>query len=440
MNSKKNRFISLLLVMVMLMTTLTACGEKKKNTSNTSTGVSGDQVELRFSWWGGDSRHEKTLKVIELFEEKHPNIKIKAEYAGWDGYQEKQTTQIAGGTEADIMQVNWNWLTQYSADGSGFYDLNEVKDILKLENYDEDMLELVTQNGVLNAMPVAKTGKVFYWNKTTFDKAGVEIPTNFDELKVVAEDMKEKLGDNFYPFASIGPYSTFLLTLYIAEQETGKTFIENNEVAYTEKELSQALKDCMSLVKTGISPSVEETAGGGNVSADQMPAWIEGRYAGIYEWDSTINKYESALAEGQELVVGEYLTGFGTHDAALTKLSMAFAISKNTKYPEEAATFINFLLSDPEAVKIMETDRGIPVNKEAIKTLEDEGLLTGIAYEGNKLAFEHKGKDISPYFEDTQLKKSYEETLDQLGYGKINEDEAAKQIIEVVNNKLESVK
>ncbi|HHX68272.1 MAG: ABC transporter substrate-binding protein [Miniphocaeibacter sp.] len=439
MKKRKITFLSLVLVLVLMLPLLTACGEKKKG-SGGSEGASGDQVELRFSWWGGDSRHEKTLEVIKLFEEKYPNIKIKAEYAGWDGYQEKQTTQIAGGTEADIMQVNWNWLTQYSADGSGFYDLNEVKDILKLENYDEDMLELVTQNGVLNAMPVAKTGRVFYWNKTTFDKAGVEIPTTFDELLQAAKDMKSKLGEDFFPFVNIDTYSSFLMTLYIAEQETGKTFIEDNKVAYTEEELTKALKNYMSLVDGGAMPSVEYLAGAGNVSADQMPGWIEGKYAGTYEWDSSINKFVSALAEGQELVTGTYLKGFGDSDSAITKLSMAFAISKNTKHPEEAATFVNFLLSDPEAVKIMETDRGIPVNKEAIKTLEDEGLLTGIAYEGNILAYEHKGKDISPYFEDTQLKKLYEETLEEVGYGRIDEAQAAKKIIDGVNQKLATVK
>ncbi|MBP0587737.1 hypothetical protein, partial [Mycobacterium tuberculosis] len=51
---------------------------------------------IRFAWWGGDDRHEPTLKVIQMFEAANPGIKIKGEYAGWTGYQERLTTQFAG--------------------------------------------------------------------------------------------------------------------------------------------------------------------------------------------------------------------------------------------------------------------------------------------------------------------------------------------------------
>ena len=80
--------------------------------------------QLRFSWWGGDSRHKPTLSAIKLFEEKNPNVKITPEYIGWEGYPERLTTQISGGNEPDIMQINWAWIsTMFSKDGNGFYDL-----------------------------------------------------------------------------------------------------------------------------------------------------------------------------------------------------------------------------------------------------------------------------------------------------------------------------
>ncbi|MGL5700266.1 MAG: ABC transporter substrate-binding protein, partial [Kluyvera sp.] len=46
-----------------------------------------EDVELRMSWWGGNSRHQATLKALELFKQKYPNIKVKAEYTGWEGHQ-----------------------------------------------------------------------------------------------------------------------------------------------------------------------------------------------------------------------------------------------------------------------------------------------------------------------------------------------------------------
>lgn len=439
MKNMWKKVMSIMLVCMMTVS-LVACGEKEKGTSTASTDGKDGAVTLRFSWWGGNSRHEKTLAAIKAFEEKYPNIKIAPEYSGWSGYQEKQTTQMSGGTEADIMQVNWNWLTLFSNDGNGYYDMNQVSDIINLNNYPKEMLNLTTKENKLNAIPIGSAGRAFYWNKDTFDKAGVPIPKTFDDLEKAAATMKEKLGKNYYPL-DMDNYSVFLLSLYMAEQKTGKPFIENNKVAYTEEELAQGFDRYLDFVKKGVVPSVEERSGAGNVTADQMPNWIEGRYAGTYEWDSSIKKFASVLKTGADsIVTGPFLDKEGTHKASLMKVSMCYAISKNCKQPKEAATFINFMLTDPKAVEIIGTDRGIPVNPEAVKVLEETKQLSGISYEGHKLAEEYKGADISPYFEDTALQDMYKQTVEQMGYGQLTSKEAAKKIIDTVNQKLATVK
>ncbi len=43
----------------------------------------------------------------------------------------------------------------------------------------------------------------------------------------------------------------------------------------------------------------------------------------------------------------------GDNNGGFTKISMAFAIGANSKHPKEAAMLINFLLNDPEGVKIV---------------------------------------------------------------------------------------
>ncbi len=87
----------LCLLMVCILFTLGAQGTKDQKT---------DQVTLRFMWWGGDARHKATLQVIDQYMSIHPNVKIEAEYGGYDGYFEKLTAQLAGGTAADIMQFD----------------------------------------------------------------------------------------------------------------------------------------------------------------------------------------------------------------------------------------------------------------------------------------------------------------------------------------------
>ena len=119
---------------------LVACSGNE-STSNDSTNGSEQEVSFRFSWWGGDSRHEATLEVIDLYMEKNPNVTIIPEYAAWSGYQDKYTAQFSGGTTADLMQVNYNWLWIYSPEGDGYYNLNELSDVLTLSNYNTSLLD-----------------------------------------------------------------------------------------------------------------------------------------------------------------------------------------------------------------------------------------------------------------------------------------------------------
>ena len=98
--------------------------------------------ELRFSWWGGGERHEAMLKAARLFEAKNPGVKIKAEYSGFQGYQERLSTQIAGRNEPDVMQVNWAWLSAFSKNGEGFYDLRKAGAAVKTSEFSEHDLAL----------------------------------------------------------------------------------------------------------------------------------------------------------------------------------------------------------------------------------------------------------------------------------------------------------
>lgn len=50
--------------------TLSACGESGKTAVEPDGKL--DPCTLRFSWWGGDDRHEATLKAIELWNKKIP--------------------------------------------------------------------------------------------------------------------------------------------------------------------------------------------------------------------------------------------------------------------------------------------------------------------------------------------------------------------------------
>lgn len=402
-------------------------GETATQEGEAPTTESNDPVSFRFSWWGGDSRHNATLEVIELYMEQNPHVTIVPEYAAWSGYQDKFTTQYAGGTNADLMQVNYNWLWIYSPDGEGFYDLSTLSN-LDLGNYSSTILDAMTVEGKLNAIPTSITARVPFLNTTLYEAAGVELPTTWDELMAAGNTVQEQLGDNYYALSKLGKAGMMYLVFSYLEQSTGKTFLdEEGNINYSVEELTSGYQLLVDMVDNHVMPA-------GNVDSNDLdeknPKWITGEYGGINEWDSSAAKYMDTLEEGQVVTPSLQFTMDGAQlTGNIQKPSMGFAISKNTENPEEVVKFLNWMLTDPEAVELMETQRGIPANQAGYDILVEKGLLTGATVDAYNLHADVKATIMHPFYEYTDVRDLYEGAGEAVVFGQMTAVEAAEKVI-----------
>ncbi|TPE48993.1 ABC transporter substrate-binding protein [Amaricoccus solimangrovi] len=390
--------------------------------------------ELRMSWWGGDSRHVATQAALKACGDKHGHT-VKGEFTGFDGYLEKLTTQMAGGTEADIVQVNWPWLPLFSRDGTGFADLRQLPGI-DLGQWSDADLDAGSMKGVLQGIPVSNTGRVFFFNTTTFERAGVPVPTSWDELLAATPKVKAALGDDYYTFNAVKETAQLLVTLFVT-QKTGKGLVdpETNQVAWTPEELAEGIDFLGKLVETGAIKSQKQEASEGNVNLFEKPQWAEGEIAGSYEWDSTWSKYADPLKEGQKLEPVPMLTVEGAvTDGAYRKPSMVFSISKNSKHQEAAARIVNCLLNEPEGIDALGDSRGLPASKVAAARLE--GRIDPEIVKANAIVMAASGPVISPFNEHTEVRGNFIDTLEEYAYGQIDAMDAAEQIIDGTNDVL----
>lgn len=401
-----------------------------------SSTASGDATTITFSWWGGDARHEATLEAVDKFMEANPDIVVKCNYGAWDGWEEKMATQFSSATASDVNQINWNWITSFSSDGSVFADLNEYSDIIDLTQFDSSKLELCTVADKLQSIPVAMTGRIFYWNKTTFDQAGIETPKSLADLRAAGKTFAEKLGDEYYPL-SLGEYDRMILMVYYLESVYGKPWVENNELQYTEEEIKVGLEFIQSLEADHVIPSIETITGDGADSLDKNPKWMGGTYAGIFEWDSSASKFQSALNEGQEFVVGDYFEDMGDTHGGFSKVSLGFSISESCQNKEAAAKLINFLLNEEEGIKLMASERGIPLSKAGLQICTDNSLLDETVAEANQKVLAWTTFSLDPKFEDAALKNNpdgvYYDVMQGLSYGDYTIDDAVSTLIDGVN-------
>ncbi|HWL56372.1 MAG TPA: ABC transporter substrate-binding protein [Paracoccus sp. (in: a-proteobacteria)] len=390
--------------------------------------------ELRMSWWGGESRHVATQKALEACGVKHGHT-IKGEFTGFDGYLEKLTTQMAGGTEADIVQVNWPWLPLFSRDGTGFADLGKLPG-LDLTQWSEADLASGSVDGILQGISVSTTGRAFFFNETTFQKAGIAIPTSWPELEAATAQLKEKLGPDYYTFNAVKETAQLLVTLAVV-QKTGKDMVDpaTNRVAWTPEDLTAGIAFLGHLVEIGALRSQKEEASDGNVNLFEKPAWAAGRIAGSYEWDSTFSKYADPLEEGQVLkpVPMLHVEGAVT-DGVYRKPSMLLSVSKNSKHPEAAAQILNCLLNEPEGIDALGTSRGLPSSKIAAERLAGQGEPE--VRLANEIVVAASGPTVSPFNEHPEIRGIFIDTLEEYAYGQLTAEDAAEQMIDGINDVL----
>ena len=436
---------------------LAACGSKPAASSTASSAasqapaasadeslaLSDGPVNLSISWWGGDSRHAAYQSALEAFQAEHSNITVEPTFAAWSGWEEKMAAAFIAGNAQDVCQVNWNWLYNYSADGSKFVDLNTASKFIDLTQWDAAAMDACYVANSQQCVPVSMTGRIFYWNMTTFNKAGItEVPKSLDDLMAAGKAFQEKLGDDYYPM-HLGAYDRMILMVFYLESKYGKDWADpvTSTLNYTEDEIAEGLAFIKSLVDNHVMMNLKTYySANSDTATHQSNEWITGKIAGIFEWDSAASKYSSALDDENKagFTVGEEIK-FGDNNGGFSKVSMGLAITKTCKNVAEAATLINFLLNEEKGASIMGSECGIPASKAGLKFAQDAGAVKELVAEANAKVMAFTTNKLDPLFENNDLKASgtgiYQEVFDNIDYG----DQTPEEAVETLLDGMESV-
>ena len=217
----------------------------------------------------------------------------------------------------------------------------------------------------------------------------------------------------------------------------GKAGVENGELQYTMEEIQMGLEFIQLLEQEHVIPPLEILLDDGADSIDENNKWRNGTYAGVFEWDSSVTKYNSSLEPGQKIVVGNFFEDMGEYHGGYSKVSLGFAISENCEYPKEAAMLINFLLNEEEGITLMGSERGIPLSAAALEICQEKNLLDEIVAEANVKVLEWVSFPLDPKFESVSLRENiYHDVMQGLGSGKYSTKEAAHILIDGVNAEL----
>ncbi len=323
-------------------------------------------VDLSFSWWGNDARHKYTLAGLELFESRNKDMRVSCTFGVWNGFERRMNVFIKSHNEADVMQITSEWLSTFSPNGNGFYDISRLSGEVDLSCFSRQDLAVGTRGGKLNALPIAYNTCVFFYNMTLLEKYGIEkVPETWYDLFAAASLLSK---DGIYMLGN-GRKHMFLMLMAWFEQNYGHPmFDQNGYFIVSEDEMEALLSFYKKCLDTGMIIPVDDFASG---------VLEGGKVASVMCWISDSERLCQGCADaGNEIRLGlPPHTAGGDDTGWYVKPASLYAISANTEHPAEAARLLNFLINDREMAVLQGTEKGVPVSSSALDALKDSGNI-----------------------------------------------------------------
>ncbi len=268
----KKIIVSLLLVLVMCVS-LFACdtpdnpsGDDQPATAEKvrydvpAEGYDGSEVTITFSHTM-NQEYQKTLdRYIAKFNEMYPNITVEhSQVGGYDQVRDTIKTELTAGNQPNIAYCYPDHVALY----------NVTKKVVPLDNFIESKIEVKDENGnvieilgftdeqladfipgyyaegavfdtagTMYTLPMSKSTEVLYYNKTFFEKHGLEVPTTWDEMETLCVRIQEIVAAEGGKCIPLGYDSEANWFITMCEQygspytssEKGKYFQFDNEV------------------------------------------------------------------------------------------------------------------------------------------------------------------------------------------------------------------
>jgi multiple sugar transport system substrate-binding protein len=330
-------------------------------------GEAGDQqVTLRFSWWGNDTRHELTERAIALFEDKNPGIKVDAEPSDWDSYYDRLTTQIASRDTPDLFAVEIRRLGEFAGNGI----LGNLDGAVDTSDLNPNVLGSGVVDGVQYAIPTGANAFTVTANTKVLADAGVALP---DDATWTWEDYFS-LSAQVTDATDGGTYGTQLnfndahLRIYAAQR--GEQLYGESDLAVSEETLTDWYQMTLDAIEQGATPDAARSTEIGSTGIETSLVATNTGAFGMW-WSNQLSAISSGSGEEIELLRLPRVPGAATGGTFLQP-TMFWTTSSSTKHPEEAAKLIDFLVNDPEAAEILGSDRGLPMNRTVLEQVRDD--------------------------------------------------------------------
>jgi len=363
-------------VLVPVALAMTACGGNDQPSNNANA-----PVTLSFFFWGGQARADLTDQALALYKTKHPNVTVKTTWQANQGYFDKLATLTAGNDAPDIFQIDDNYLTEYA--GRATLDLTSYQASKKLDTskFPESLAKYGVVDGKLVGVAFGENTPGMVYDKTKVQALGIQEPQTgwtWDQLITWAADATTKAGGKYY--GTMDPSADYK-AFWMWVRQHGKQLYNGNQLGFTKDDLVQWFDLWKGARDKKAAPPADiiQVANGGDVTKQLV---VTGQALTSFMWANQMPE----LAKNTKDTLG-VVAYPGDPSAQWARASMYLSVYKGSKNKDAAVDVINFLVNDPDAGKILGTERGLPSNLDVrgqvASAVTDANMKTSIAFEND---------------------------------------------------------
>ena len=402
-----------------------------------SVAMADDTITLRFSWWGGDARHQATMEVINQYMALHPNVKIEAEYGSSDGYNDKLATQLAGGTAPDIIQIDPAFLPSYAlSDAHYLVDLKTTSFDFSLS--DPAYYELPMNGGFDGkqyGVPTGVSGATVLVNNEMAAKYGIDFSVQYtwDDLFVWAKQVHDA-DPSAYLFEANKTMLANVAAAWAKQNFGGKTYFDEatKTVNYTEEELSAVFAFVKRLFDENVVAPVSYMAAyeGDNMQND--PNWVVGdKYVACFAYTSTCETL-AAAAPNNTFSAGKFPLTAGSDIAAWNaNCPQVLAINAKSASIDAAVDFLNYFYNNETAMETLGTVRSVPPTARAREICSEKGLISELLAAACDVCTSYSGIPDDALYNGSEAKQIMWDAIEEVGYGAATPEQVAQNVYDL---------
>lgn len=376
------KVFALILSLVMLLTlSLTAVADGLA--VGTYDPATAGEIELNFAWWGNQVRDEVTKNAADFFTENYPNVTFNLNTQSWGNYWSLISTYSANNDLPDVMQQDYAYIEQYVEAGD-LLDLTPYVEsgALDLSNVPQNIIDTGKVGDGIYAVCAGVNAPALVYNKTLTDSLGITVSNNmtWDEFAELSRKIYTENGAG----VKYGEGNGENPLVYYARGLGHTAMWDASGMLVTAEEMTGYYQRLMDGVAEGWIFDTDKLAGVNTVDMAQDPL-VYGTSSDVRTWcafcfSNQIAAYQAAAnADGIELGI----TTWPSTDPVASnymKPSQFFAVTTDTKNADLAVAFLNYLINDVEANKLLRAERGVPASSAVAAAIADEVIKNDATY------------------------------------------------------------